>query len=126
MQVLKLVYLCHGWMLGLHGQELISDDVEAWQYGPVIPSLYHAMKHYRASPVTSTLEQPVDEPEFSAEEVDLIRQVFEQYGDYTGPQLSTITHKSGSPWHQIWNSSDDEIPNPIIRAHYEELASGDK
>lgn len=126
MQVLKLVYMCHGWMLGLYGRPLISDKVEAWQYGPVIPNLYHSLKSYRASPVTNTLMQPVDEAEFGEEEESLISQVFNIYGDYSGPQLSTITHRAGSPWHAIWNSNGSTISNDLIQTHYEELAQRGK
>lgn len=32
MQVLKLVYLAHGWSLAWFGRPLIRDDVEAWDY----------------------------------------------------------------------------------------------
>ena len=37
MQLLKLVFIAHGWCLGLLGRHLIKDSIEAWQYGPVIP-----------------------------------------------------------------------------------------
>lgn len=126
MQVLKLVYMCHGWMLGLYSSPLIRDKIQAWQYGPVIPDLYHEMKVFRADPVTVKLRQPLGEEEFSAQEDDLINQVFDIYGDYSGPSLSTITHQAGSPWHDVWNSSGDEIPNELIQAHYQELASRGK
>ena len=38
MHVLKLVYLCHGWVLGLTDQALIDEPVEAWQYVPPVLS----------------------------------------------------------------------------------------
>ena len=37
MHAIKLVYLCHGWMLGIYGRSLIGEPVEAWRYGPVVP-----------------------------------------------------------------------------------------
>ncbi|MCC7437458.1 MAG: DUF4065 domain-containing protein [Armatimonadetes bacterium] len=40
MKLLKLVYIAHGWHLGIMGKPLISDEVQAWKYGPVIPKLY--------------------------------------------------------------------------------------
>jgi len=34
MQLIKLVYIAHGWTLGLYDQPLIGEQVEAWTYGP--------------------------------------------------------------------------------------------
>ena len=48
LQLLKLVYIAHGWMLGLRQKPLIRDRIEAWKYGPVIPALYHDLKRYGA------------------------------------------------------------------------------
>src|SRR5258708_4237314 len=48
----KLVYFAHGWHLAVTGKPLIDEYVEAWPYGPVIPSLYHRFKSYGADPIT--------------------------------------------------------------------------
>lgn len=36
MKLLKLVYITHGWYLGFNEEPLISDEIQAWKYGPVI------------------------------------------------------------------------------------------
>ena len=40
----KLVYFAHGWHLAITGAPLISEPIQAWQYGPVISSLYQIFK----------------------------------------------------------------------------------
>src|ERR1700722_8483585 len=49
----KLVYFAHGWCLALTGRPLISDRVQAWQYGPVIPSIYHEFKYVGNGSISS-------------------------------------------------------------------------
>jgi uncharacterized phage-associated protein len=58
MQLVKLVFLCHGWMLGLYGKPLVRDRIEAWKYGPVIPKLYNAVKQYRGGPISQLVPGP--------------------------------------------------------------------
>src|SRR5713226_3390078 len=55
LQIIKLTYIAHGWMLGLYQRPLVVDQIEAWKYGPVIPDLYHAMKDYGSGYVTRPL-----------------------------------------------------------------------
>ncbi len=31
LQIIKLVYFCHSWMLGFHGVPLVTQRVEAWK-----------------------------------------------------------------------------------------------
>lgn len=124
MQVLKLVYIAHGWMLGLYGRALIRDDVQAWKYGPVIPGLYNAMRDFRGSPVTGKLNAPADDP-LDAHEDNIVQQVFTLYGDKTGPALSRLTHATGTPWELTYQDGYFGIPisNDIIRDHYVRLAA---
>ena len=54
MQLQKLVYIAHAWALALD-QGLIYEPVEAWLWGPVIPSLFHNLGRYGAGEVTSPI-----------------------------------------------------------------------
>jgi uncharacterized phage-associated protein len=123
MQLIKLVYMCHGWMLGLHGRPLIREQVQAWKFGPVIPELYRHLRQYGGRPVTRLLPS-TEESEFSPLEANLIEQVFAQCGTYDGVQLSEMTHQIGSPWHQTWDPEvwNRVIPNEVIRAYHARLA----
>ena len=56
MKVQKLVYFAHGWHLGITQKPLINEQVEAWPYGPVIPSLYQDLKRWGADPITEPIK----------------------------------------------------------------------
>lgn len=125
MQILKLVYIAHGWSLGIHGRPLIKERVEAWQYGPVIPDLYRAMKGFGGGYVTGPLPVMDAFPErLTASEQQLVEDVYRLYGHMTGPQLSRITHADNTPWAQTyepgWNSS--VISPDLIADHYARLS----
>lgn len=124
MQLLKLVYIAHGWMLGLYGRPLINDDVEAWQYGPVIPQLYSQLRQYRGAPVTSRLNEPSGSTQLDEQEDDIVRQVYDAYGDRTGMALSRLTHAKGTPWDLTYKPGEfgDVIPTDLIEDHYRNLA----
>lgn len=121
MQVLKLVYIAHGWMLGLHGRPLISEEVEAWQYGPVIPELYNAMRQFKSQPVRGTIRN--GNGNLDDQEQSIVDQVYKIYGQKSGPALSRLTHQNDSPWQLVYRhgSYGDVIPNDLIEDHYAKL-----
>jgi len=123
LQIIKLVYIAHGWMLALYQRPLISDEVEAWKYGPAIPSLYHALKKYGSGAVTGTIGGSFFESsDLDDDEKDVIEQVYGEYGHLNGIQLSRITHSPGTPWHETWTGQPNElIPNDLIAEHYRQL-----
>ena len=122
MQLLKLVYIAHGWLLGLYGRPLIRDEIQAWQYGPVIPALYDSIRQYRSNPVDGPLRAPPEK--LSREESSIVDQVYTRYGAMTGPGLSRLTHQTGSPWEITYvdGSFGRRISNDIIEDHYHRLA----
>lgn len=128
MQVIKLVYVAHGWSLSLLDRPLINERVEAWQFGPVISSLYQHLKKFGAAPVKGRLPKSIFDKNTELDPVDrtLIEQVYEKYGRLSGVQLSHLTHRSGTPWSTTYRLgvTGKVIPNEVIKDHYDQARAG--
>jgi len=134
MQLQKLVYIAHGWSLAITGHPLVDERVEAWQWGPVYPSLYDALKFYGSGTVKDEIHRnnwasneairgPVVAEDFTAEETAIIQKVWEVYGDLEAFQLSALTHDENTPWSKSYDGTRHKvIPNSAIREHFLELA----
>jgi len=134
MKLVKLVYIAHGWYLGLTGEPLINEAVEAWKYGPVVPSIYHTFKNYGGSPISQTASyitdswQPVEYSLATPQLEPFLDRIWEVYHGYTGVELSAMTHQNDTPWQQIWESKgkfslSETIPNDLIRVYYQTMAN---
>lgn len=121
MQLIKLVYIAHGYMLGRHGKPLLDEPVEAWQYGPVVPSVYRAVKSYRSAPVVKV--PGASAHDFSESERDIMNAVASGYGKVNALLLSSATHQPGTPWRQTWDTFGRNAPisNDLIEAFYSDL-----
>lgn len=134
MKLQKLVYFAHGWHLAIHGQPLLDERVEAWQYGPVIPSIYHAVKRHGAGPIDFPIFQlartgPVPPTVTDPGVLRLLGRVWEVYREYSGPDLSKMAHDPQGPWHGVWEGDAQrgkvkgvDIPDGIIREYFVKAA----
>lgn len=118
MQLIKLAYIANGYMLGLHGRTLFDEKVEAWRYGPVIPSVYKAVRSFGGNKIENL--DSVADGTFSQEEKDVMEQVACKYGKYDGITLSSATHKPETPWSRTWgqNKSNAPISDDLIENFY--------
>lgn len=130
MKLLKMVYFAHGLHLAAYdGKPLILDNVEAWQYGPVIPTVYYRYAVFRDALIADgeTLGQigfftePVSELTAAAREV--IDTTWETLGEINALQLSAWTHREGSAWSQVYEPGvqNISIPNELIRNDFKEF-----
>lgn len=110
-------------MLGTYGEPLVSEPVEAWRYGPVIPELYRRYKSFGGDPINTV---PVDRTDMLNDRQEgLVRAVLKAYWNFSPWQLSSITHKPGTPWDKVYNGDGGVsaiIPNDLIEKYYRELA----
>lgn len=122
MQLIKLVYIAHGYMLGTHGKPLLDESVEAWQYGPVVRSVYDAVKKHRSSPVPC-VDGADSDFHFSSDEKAIMDKVAAVYGKHDGIVLSSATHKQGTPWQLTWsaNGKNASVSNDLIENFYSSL-----
>ena len=140
LQVIKLAYISHGYTLALLDQPLVTEEIEAWRYGPVIPSLYTFLKPYGGSPVTRLLycgtvagtDSVTERKEFFRrvfpnEVCSILDKVLKVYGQFTGIELLRMTHKKGSPWSRYYKKGKRGIviPNSAIKKHYKGLLVAD-
>lgn len=129
MQIQKLVYFAHGWHMAIFGKELILERIEAWDYGPVIPSLYQAFKRYGSDEITKEdyhVWGPGVDPN-DKEAIVLLRKIWEVYGGKTGLQLSSLTHAKDGPWYTTRMEEKKEferihlnvnIPNTVLKNYF--------
>lgn len=115
MKVQKLVYFAHGWFLAITGKPLINETIEAWRFGPVIPSLYHSLKYSGNLPITKSIEVSQFDNSTIADDANTelqayLNRIWNLYSPFTGIQLSNMTHEEGTPWAKIAKEFDHRIP----------------
>ncbi|MGB8191041.1 MAG: type II toxin-antitoxin system antitoxin SocA domain-containing protein [Chitinophagaceae bacterium] len=129
LKLIKLVYISHGWHLAVKDEDLLSEAVEAWKYGPVVPAVYHKFKSFANSQITSFADEEQGSKRYfpkieNEETIALLETVWEKYKEYNGLQLSTLTHLKNSPWDKVFNAPQNFgkkgliIPNNLIKEHY--------
>jgi uncharacterized phage-associated protein len=109
----KLLYYVQGFHLALFNSPLFSENIVAWQYGPVVPEIYRKYKQYSRNPLESS-------EDFNPESIDndirdLIDEVYGVYGKYTGTVLANFTHQE-APWKNT--EINDVISHQLMQAYF--------
>lgn len=132
MKIQKLVYLAHGYSLALRETPLVDELFEAWRFGPVLPSLYHAFKGYGDNPISSYIKnsgydflftQNVDPIITDLTVIEVISFVWDNYGQMDPLELSDWTHEKGAPWDTVINEKgfkfkNQSIDNQLIKEYF--------
>lgn len=128
MQLQKLLYFANGYYLAENdGQALINEFFEAWDYGPVVPTVYYEFREYADRPIKRLaytfdrergLRITAPPPIADNKAENIIEWVWKHYRDFTGPQLSRMTHKVDGPWDRARRRAS----NSLMRNERLELA----
>ena len=128
MQLLKLEYIAHGWSLAILNRPLVQEPAQAWQHGPVYPSVYRQFRGAGWQPISTLAKDPFMGSEFVAnfddDERKLLEKVVDSYGRMHAFELSDRTHAPGTPWHQTYQDGlgrSQDIPNSVIKEHFDQL-----
>lgn len=115
----KLVYYAYAWSLVKGDTKLFDEKLEAWPNGPVFPNLYHELKGFGASPISTDIindegavEKKIsDLPEKIRQIIDY---VYDKYSALTAFELVTLTHNE-SPWRNARKGLEptDTVSNQI-------------
>ena len=87
----KLLYYAQGLYLAMHEMPLFPESIEAWTYGPVVPSVYHTFKNHGASPIPYDSIQctPIGNEDIK----DFLSEIYTVFGQYSAWKLRDMTHQ---------------------------------
>ncbi len=116
MKLLKLVYFVYGWSLALFDRKIFDEKIQAWQYGPVIPSLYYEFQRFGKNPIEGFASQALLNPDtgdfdkitypmIDQEDQELhavIAEIWKCYKSKSAMALSDITHNHDSAWDKAY------------------------
>lgn len=117
----KLLYIAHMfYMAENNGEPLISGRFEAWDYGPVVPGLYHFAKVFGSEPIENIFHGIPDLGD--GPEAETLDEAVEKLGHASPGRLVAITHWDKGAWASYYQSGlrGAEIPNPAIIEEYNE------
>jgi uncharacterized phage-associated protein len=129
MKLQKLIYFAHGWCLAISGEPLINEPIEAWKFGPVINSIYHAFKRFGSGVITQKAVS-FDGCDFVIPTVgkddtftnELLETIVKAYGrEFTAIQLSNMSHEQGSPWEVTWKKKNPDEQLKYLQIENEEI-----
>lgn len=107
LQLIKLSYIAHGWNLALNDAPLISDRIEAWKYGPVMPSL-HCFFEDRDLKKDDLVADLFIEEASCIKPVHrvLLNKVYAKYKHKSGSELTALMHEKNTPWYNVWKDGE--------------------
>jgi len=95
----KLLYYSQAVYLVLHNKEpLFKEDIEAWDYGPVVPPVYMEYKKYGFE----SIPPADDESTLNFEEMQAVDMTLACFGVLSGPALISQTHYE-DPWKNAYH-----------------------
>jgi uncharacterized phage-associated protein len=120
LKIQKLLYYIQGKHLSATGRPLFDEKIEAWQYGPVVPEVYHEFKKCGAFPVTEFDLGSHDSSNLSSSVKKHIEDVWDKIGvKYSGSFLVRKTHAPGTPWKKYYQAAHSiEIPQDELRKYF--------
>ena len=135
-RIVGYVYIAHGFALAILDKNIIDDrfdKVEAWDYGPVIPSVYYSFHHNGNNVITNP--SPIVESEnrdgtltFGESKVKdkktkkILDFVWKRYSKMPTGNLIDNLRKDGTPWafcYRAWKNR--EIPDKMTKVYYQAM-----
>ena len=105
MKLQKMLYYQQGYHLAVFDTPLFEDNIEAWIYGPVVPSVYNHFKRFGAGGIAPEKETPI---ELDDDEERLFDDVCNAYINFSAIGLMGKTHKE-EPWTSTYVAGENKV-----------------
>ena len=114
----KLMFFAQGHHLAKYGKPLFDETIEAWDYGPVISSVYQKYKVCGRNPIP-TVDDDYRLENFTRDEQLFLAAILREYGAYTASALVSMTHRTNTPWRNAYVAGCNvEITQPAMTEYF--------
>ena len=113
----KILYYIQGYSFALRGEEAFSEEIVAWQYGPVIKDVYDFFSIYAAMPIENSYDIEIEDQEFER----IIRAIVLDKMSIPVWKLVDQTHNE-APWRYTTElfGIGSVIPKEYIKRYFRE------
>lgn len=114
----KMLYFTQAEFLVSQDKACFDERIEAWDFGPVVPEVYHRYKVYGSASIPNVCKD--DYCPFDRKDKALADEIIEQCAKYSASTLVEITHRQ-SPWIAAYRQhSGAIISNESIKSFFKE------
>lgn len=112
----KMLYYLQGFFIAVFDNSLFEEQIEAWQYGPVVREAYLYYKPFGSGAITLDGTETIID--LNKEENDLFNEVLEEYGQFSAIKLMNMTHEE-LPWKKTFNENPQgEISYQLMKEYF--------
>ncbi|MDQ7982820.1 MAG: DUF4065 domain-containing protein [Spiroplasma sp.] len=111
LKIQKLLYFIEASFLVKFNTKLFSQNFEAWDYGPVIPSLYQGLKKFERKPIffdefkkSGNYKNVINS--LNEKQLDFLEESFIKFNKFSSFELVSLSHIYG-PWKEV--AKNEEI-----------------
>ena len=129
--LMKRVYIVHGFCLAILNRSALDprfDWVEAWDNGPVIPSVYHSFKYNKNHPIREKScianikngKYDIRIPSLEDADIKTVADaVWTAYLEFDDFRLVAQLHNDGTPWQLCYEKGkNNKIPDLYTKVFY--------
>jgi uncharacterized phage-associated protein len=112
----KMLYFAQATRLSETGTRLFPEEIEAWQYGPVVRTVYNWLKQFGPYAITS-FDIKLEYDNLSEDEISFIDKIWIKYNVFSAWHLVVKTHAAGSPWFATFDGGQGQykvIPESLL------------
>lgn len=115
----KLLYFVQAYFFLSLDEPCFNNRIEAWDFGPVVPAVYHKYKRFGSMIIQENEECPVGD--IDEEDCQRIDDMLDACADKTTRELVNISHQQ-APWKLAYkNLFSNEITQKSIRNMFAEM-----
>lgn len=116
----KILYFVQAEFLVTKNKPCFYEDIEAWDFGPVIPVVYHKYEIFGSANFPYNIDCTINTI-IANKDIELINEIIDITAPYSSPQLVSVTQKQ-SPWLQAYYTLTHNhiISNESIKEFFNE------